>query len=115
MAHVPPADLLAVTAAAAKQGPGNLLRVVLVVMIVGVVFAAWFLLRGYRGAGRDGQGGITGQDEESATAQGGGNPGRDGGSATGDTDRSGAGDTEQGNRPEGAENDPDSEGDGGAR
>lgn len=31
-----------------QAGPGNLLRVVLVVMVIGVVFAAWFLLRGYK-------------------------------------------------------------------
>ncbi|WP_432137438.1 MULTISPECIES: hypothetical protein [unclassified Streptomyces] len=35
-------------AAAQRQGAGNLLRVVLIVMVVGCVLAAWFLLRGYR-------------------------------------------------------------------
>ena len=35
-------------AAADRQGPGDLLRVVLIVMVVGVVLAAWFLLRGYK-------------------------------------------------------------------
>jgi len=34
--------------AAAKQGPGDLLRVVLVVMVVGSVLLGWFLLRGYK-------------------------------------------------------------------
>ncbi|HLL36476.1 hypothetical protein AB0K92_11370 [Streptomyces sp. NPDC052687] len=34
--------------AAEQQGAGNLLRVVLVVMLVGCVLTAWFLLRGYR-------------------------------------------------------------------
>ncbi|MWA11084.1 hypothetical protein [Streptomyces sp. BA2] len=34
--------------AAKEQGAGNLLRVVLIVMVVGCVLAAWFLLRGYR-------------------------------------------------------------------
>ncbi|ARZ70152.1 hypothetical protein M1P56_04730 [Streptomyces sp. HU2014] len=29
------------------QGPGAVLRTVLVVGVVGVVFLAWFLLRGY--------------------------------------------------------------------
>ncbi|KQX52966.1 MULTISPECIES: hypothetical protein [unclassified Streptomyces] len=39
------ADLLA---AAAQQGPGNTLRIVLLVSIVGGALLAWFLLRGYR-------------------------------------------------------------------
>ncbi|MGW7083688.1 hypothetical protein ACWGH2_09335 [Streptomyces sp. NPDC054871] len=40
--------------AAKEQGAGNLLRVVLIVMVVGCVLVAWFLLRGYRqGAGAD--------------------------------------------------------------
>ncbi|KOV55842.1 MULTISPECIES: hypothetical protein [Streptomyces] len=33
---------------AQQQGAGNLLRVVLIVMVVGCVLAAWLLLRGYR-------------------------------------------------------------------
>ncbi|MFJ9035837.1 hypothetical protein ACIRF8_04515 [Streptomyces sp. NPDC102406] len=37
-----------VHAAAADQGPGNLLRIVLVVALLGAVFLAWFLLRGYK-------------------------------------------------------------------
>ncbi|MCT9004261.1 hypothetical protein [Streptomyces rhizosphaerihabitans] len=49
MEHIPAAAWLTEAAdAAGKQGPGNLLRVVLIVMIIGVVFAAWFLLRGYK-------------------------------------------------------------------
>ncbi|WP_318211226.1 MULTISPECIES: hypothetical protein [unclassified Streptomyces] len=35
-------------AAAAQQGPGDTLRIVLLVSIVGGVLLAWFLLRGYR-------------------------------------------------------------------
>ncbi|MFB7515098.1 hypothetical protein [Streptomyces sp. NPDC056144] len=35
-------------AAAADQGPGNTLRIVLLVSIVGGALLAWFLLRGYR-------------------------------------------------------------------
>ena len=35
-------------AAASDQGPGSLLRIVLVVAILGAVFMAWFLLRGYK-------------------------------------------------------------------
>ncbi|MEU0277821.1 hypothetical protein ACIOGX_07080 [Streptomyces sp. NPDC088147] len=35
-------------AASAQQGPGDTLRIVLVVSMVGVVLLAWFLLRGYR-------------------------------------------------------------------
>ncbi|MGW0819968.1 hypothetical protein [Streptomyces sp. NPDC002845] len=34
--------------AAGQQGPGNLLRVVLIVMVLGSVLLAWFLLRGYK-------------------------------------------------------------------
>lgn len=35
-------------AAGSDQGPGSLLRIVLVVAILGAVFMAWFLLRGYK-------------------------------------------------------------------
>lgn len=49
MQHIPHADWLTAAATAAeKQGPGNLLRIVLVVMVLGSVLTAWFLLRGYR-------------------------------------------------------------------
>ncbi|WP_202424656.1 hypothetical protein [Streptomyces sp. HUCO-GS316] len=34
--------------AAEQQGAGNLLRVVLIVMVVGCVLTAWFVLRGYK-------------------------------------------------------------------
>ena len=40
-----PAALLAV--ASDSAGPGVLLRSVVVVSVLGVVFLAWFLLRGY--------------------------------------------------------------------
>ncbi|WP_046498565.1 hypothetical protein [Streptomyces odonnellii] len=48
------ATLLAVTrltAATDGQGPGDTLRIVLAVSMVGAVFLAWFLLRGYRDNG----------------------------------------------------------------
>lgn len=49
MEHIPAAAWLTEAANAAdKQGPGNLLRVVLIVMIIGGVLGAWFLLRGYK-------------------------------------------------------------------
>ncbi|WP_328317452.1 hypothetical protein [Streptomyces sp. NBC_00388] len=35
-------------AATNQQGPGDTLRVLLVVLLVGAVLLAWFLLRGYR-------------------------------------------------------------------
>ncbi|MFE1955562.1 MULTISPECIES: hypothetical protein [Streptomyces] len=35
-------------AAAAQQGAGNLLRIVIVVSVLGAVLLAWFLLRGYK-------------------------------------------------------------------
>ncbi|MEU5777374.1 hypothetical protein ABZ819_29240 [Streptomyces venezuelae] len=49
MEHNPGADWLTEAAKAAeRQGPGNLLRIVLIVMVVGCVLVGWFLLRGYR-------------------------------------------------------------------
>ncbi|MDG9719147.1 hypothetical protein [Streptomyces sp. DH24] len=49
MEHTPRAAWLAEAAhAAEQQGAGNLLRVVLIVMVVGCVLTAWFLLRGYK-------------------------------------------------------------------
>ncbi|WP_405664554.1 hypothetical protein [Streptomyces sp. RK9] len=49
MEHISAAQSLDLAAEAAeKQGPGNLLRVVLIVMVVGCVLVAWLLLRGYR-------------------------------------------------------------------
>ncbi|WP_031476883.1 hypothetical protein [Streptomyces bicolor] len=49
MEHNPTAAWLTEAASAAgQQGAGNLLRVVLIVMVVGCVLTAWFLLRGYR-------------------------------------------------------------------
>ncbi|MEV6592484.1 hypothetical protein [Streptomyces acidicola] len=49
MEHVTAARWITEAAVAAEpQGPGNLLRVVLIVMIVGCVLGGWFLLRGYR-------------------------------------------------------------------
>ncbi|MFF9338305.1 MULTISPECIES: hypothetical protein [unclassified Streptomyces] len=35
-------------AAAAQQGPGDTLRIVLLVSMIGGALLAWFLLRGYR-------------------------------------------------------------------
>ncbi|WP_030564018.1 hypothetical protein, partial [Streptomyces aureocirculatus] len=59
MEHISAAEALTLAAhAAGKQGPGNLLRVVLIVMVVGCVLVAWLLLRGYRqGSERQGSGG----------------------------------------------------------
>ncbi|MCX4974550.1 MULTISPECIES: hypothetical protein [unclassified Streptomyces] len=49
MEHIPAAFRLTEAAAAADtQGAGNLLRVVLIVMVLGSVLVAWFLLRGYK-------------------------------------------------------------------
>lgn len=42
------AALLADAASDSQQGPGTLLRVVIVVAVLGAAFLAWFLLRGYR-------------------------------------------------------------------
>ena len=46
--HPAAAWLTEAAGAAQQQGPGNLLRVVLIVMILGCVLTAWFLLRGYK-------------------------------------------------------------------
>ncbi|NGO75994.1 hypothetical protein G6045_09965 [Streptomyces sp. YC504] len=45
-----PVNSLLAAAHAAEQGPGNTMRIVLAVSLVGAVLVAWFLLRGY---GRD--------------------------------------------------------------
>lgn len=47
-AQSPATWLTEAASAAEQQGAGNLLRVVLIVMVVGCVLTAWFLLRGYR-------------------------------------------------------------------
>jgi hypothetical protein len=49
MEHVPhPAWLAEAVTAAEQPGSGNLLRIVLIVMVLGSVLTAWFLLRGYK-------------------------------------------------------------------
>ncbi|WP_430382551.1 hypothetical protein [Streptomyces sp. P10-4] len=50
MEHHPAAARLteAATSAVQQHGTGNLLRVLLLVMILGCVLTAWFLLRGYK-------------------------------------------------------------------
>jgi hypothetical protein len=50
MEHHPAAAWLteAAAIAAPQHGAGNLLRVVLIVMVLGCVLTAWFLLRGYK-------------------------------------------------------------------
>lgn len=49
----------ALLAAAEQQGPGNTLRIVLLVSLVGGALLAWFLLRGY---GNNGQRDETAED-----------------------------------------------------
>ncbi|AKN70579.1 MULTISPECIES: hypothetical protein [Streptomyces] len=50
MEHHPAAARLteAATSAVQQHGTGNLLRILLLVMILGCVLTAWFLLRGYK-------------------------------------------------------------------
>ncbi|MCS0638129.1 hypothetical protein NX801_21220 [Streptomyces sp. LP05-1] len=43
-----PDTAMLLAAASGQQGPGNVLRIVLVVSVVGAALLAWFLLRGYR-------------------------------------------------------------------
>lgn len=82
MEHISAAEALTVAAhAAEKQGAGNLLRVVLIVMVVGCVLVAWLLLRGYR--------------QGNAPAPGDGS--RDAGEGSGDG-AAGSGDGEAGSR-----------------
>ncbi|WP_255951916.1 hypothetical protein [Streptomyces odontomachi] len=70
MEHMSPTTLAGVVSAAEQQGPGPLLRIVLVVLLVGAALMAWFLLRGYRDAGdpedggQEGPGGAGGGREE---------------------------------------------------
>ncbi|MEU7116893.1 hypothetical protein [Streptomyces zaomyceticus] len=59
----------ALLAAAADQGPGDTLRIVLLVSIVGGALMAWFLLRGYRSddTGDDGTGDGRGTTTDTTT------------------------------------------------
>ncbi|MFF3393386.1 hypothetical protein ACFYW1_20970 [Streptomyces sp. NPDC002669] len=43
-----PQTVALLAAASTEQGPGNTLRVVLLVSLVGAALLGWFLLRGYR-------------------------------------------------------------------
>ncbi len=45
--------LLAAAHTASAQGPGNTVRIVLAVSLVGAVLVGWFLLRGYGGGNDD--------------------------------------------------------------
>ncbi len=40
--------LVQAASASPHQGPGSLLRIVLIVMMVGCALTGWFLLRGYK-------------------------------------------------------------------
>ncbi|MEU9097566.1 hypothetical protein [Streptomyces sp. NPDC048361] len=44
-------DVVTALAAASGQGPGALLRILLLSSMVGAALLAWFLLRGYRSDG----------------------------------------------------------------
>ncbi|MFI1655287.1 hypothetical protein ACH4ZU_10300 [Streptomyces sp. NPDC020472] len=54
----------ALLAAAAQQGLGDTLRIVLLVSLVGGVLLAWFLLRGYRTDDTTGAGGGDNTDRD---------------------------------------------------
>lgn len=43
-----PHTVALLAAASEEQGPGNTIRIVLLVSLVGAALLAWFLLRGYR-------------------------------------------------------------------
>ncbi|MFF2776633.1 hypothetical protein ACFVU3_17175 [Streptomyces sp. NPDC058052] len=92
-------------AAAAQQGPGDTLRIVLLVSMVGGALLAWFLLRGYGGGSTDGtadgttDGTADGRTDEPADADG--TPGRTGGETpdrpVGPSARGASGDAEDAN------------------
>ncbi|MFE9250321.1 hypothetical protein [Streptomyces sp. NPDC007088] len=48
MAYTGHSDTAFLAAVSDQPGPGNFLRILLVVMILGAVFMAWLLLHGYR-------------------------------------------------------------------
>ncbi|MFC8489324.1 hypothetical protein ACFUJU_00695 [Streptomyces sp. NPDC057235] len=76
----------ALLAAAADQGPGDTLRIVLLASIVGGVLLAWFLLRGYRTDGTDDAGGGNGAAGAAVTAKPGATDGVSRGDAAAGTD-----------------------------
>ncbi|QEV18080.1 hypothetical protein [Streptomyces alboniger] len=80
MEHNPGPDwLMEAAKAAQQQGPGNLLRIVLIVMVVGCVLVGWFLLRGYRRGEDEGEGeGRQGGDGPGAGGDEPGSHGREG-------------------------------------
>ncbi|WP_168712508.1 hypothetical protein [Streptomyces sp. A1277] len=43
-----PHTVALLAAASEEQGPGNTIRIVLIVSLLGAALLAWFLLRGYR-------------------------------------------------------------------
>lgn len=43
-----PHTVALLAAASEDQGPGNTIRILLIVSLVGAALLAWFLLRGYR-------------------------------------------------------------------
>lgn len=57
-------------AATEQQGPGNTLRIVLLVSIVGGALLAWFLLRGYGDKGDDAERDAPVESAESAASAG---------------------------------------------
>ncbi|MEV7276188.1 hypothetical protein [Streptomyces sp. NPDC093111] len=57
-------------AATEQQGPGNTLRIVLLVSIVGGALLAWFLLRGYGDKGDDAERDAPVESAESAGSTG---------------------------------------------
>ncbi|MFE6712443.1 hypothetical protein [Streptomyces sp. NPDC057695] len=70
----------ALLAAAAQEGPGDTLRIVLLVSLVGGALLAWFLLRGYRTDSRTDDTGAAGTADRAAAgtdAAPGGNTDRD--------------------------------------
>ncbi|GAA2801146.1 hypothetical protein [Streptomyces showdoensis] len=77
-------------AATEQQGPGDTLRIVLLVSIVGGALLAWFLLRGYGSGADDAQGAEDGNGA-------GGGTGTDGGAASaGNAETAGNGTAEKG-------------------
>ncbi|MEU6989516.1 hypothetical protein ABZ953_02495 [Streptomyces sp. NPDC046465] len=108
MEYNPGADWLTEAAKAAeRQGPGNLLRIVLIVMVVGCGLVGWFLLRGYRQSSDSGSvRGVermperaSGKDTEGAPDQSAGSTPDAGTGSTPDTETGSTPDTETGSTP----------------
>ncbi|MET9292674.1 hypothetical protein [Streptomyces sp. NPDC003077] len=75
--------LIAAQQTSQNDGPGWLLRTVLIVGVLGAVFLAWVLLRGYGDGKDDGTSGASGSGSAGSSSAAGGASGNGGASAGG--------------------------------